>query len=232
MKPFSLSADSLYDLDTYMGRLRHFQKIINPMNLFYSKKTLKEYTEVLGNYGTPAYQEKYTDKQLWDMKYVIVSCVHSDTKEPLPKLFSTAAMVPVNIPMVFGLAVLPPTPFNQFFAQSLNQTYNFAFNYANRNASNRFNYSQLFGAYLGAVGSAVGISLGSAALSKKIRIKSLQSLVMNLSPFFGVAGANIFNLFFSRYKDFIGGIYLLDPETKEPISDKKSLVAGLSPLLL
>ena len=38
-------------------------------NLFYSKKTLREYTDVLGSYGTPSYHGKYTDKQLWEMKY-------------------------------------------------------------------------------------------------------------------------------------------------------------------
>jgi hypothetical protein len=36
-----------------------------------------------------------------------------------------------------------------------------------------------------------------------------------LAPFFGVASANLFNLSFSRYKDFIEGIGVQDAATGE-----------------
>lgn len=81
------------------------------------------------------------------MKYVVDANIHPQLKEPINILFRTSTFVPVNIPLCFFLSILPPTPVNQIFAQSLNQTYNFMFNYCNRNATNTFSNSMLASIY-------------------------------------------------------------------------------------
>jgi len=35
--------------------------------------------------------------------------MHPETEKPLPMLFRTSGFVPINIPMVIGLSILPPT---------------------------------------------------------------------------------------------------------------------------
>lgn len=38
-----------------------------------------------------------------------LASLHPELNQPLPTLFRTSAFVPVNIPMVIGLSILPPT---------------------------------------------------------------------------------------------------------------------------
>jgi hypothetical protein len=52
---------------------------------------------------------KYTDDELWNMRYVVDSSIHPQTKEIIPMPFRTSSFVPSNIPVTIMLAVLPPT---------------------------------------------------------------------------------------------------------------------------
>lgn len=62
-------------------------------------------------------------------------------------------------------------------------------------------------AYSGAVGTAVGVSLGLPLMVNKMPLPpSAKALLITSAPFFGIVSANIFNLFFSRFKDFSNGI--------------------------
>ncbi|CAD8179945.1 unnamed protein product [Paramecium pentaurelia] len=215
MKRYTNKEDSAEDLTTYWGRLKHFQNIISPANIFYSSEQLNEYGKILENVDKdPSIRKQYTDQQLWKMRYVVDSNIHPQLKEPVNILFRTSTFVPVNVPLAFGLAVLPPTPINQLLAQSANQTYNFMFNYCNRNASNVFSNEMLAFSYGGAVSSAVVGSLGTSWLFKKL---NAPALLIRACPLFGVLIANTFNLFFARYPDFQKGIQVFDDETQEPL---------------
>lgn len=42
-------------------------------------------------------------------KKACLASLHPQLNQPLPTLFRTSAFVPVNIPLVIGLSILPPT---------------------------------------------------------------------------------------------------------------------------
>ena len=61
--------------------------------------------------------KSYTEKELkyfWHMRSVVGSCVHPDTKEPIPWAMRTSAFVPTNLPIIAGMLLTAPTPFNTF----------------------------------------------------------------------------------------------------------------------
>ncbi|KAL4478069.1 hypothetical protein ABPG72_013508 [Tetrahymena utriculariae] len=228
MKQYSSSLESAFDLSTQVGRLEHFKNMMNPMNFFYTEETLMGYNQILKKFDTdPALKSQYTNEELWRIKYVVLSNVHPQTEKAIPYPFRTSAFVLSNTPISFGLAVLPPTPFNQIMSQSINQTFNFCFNYFNRNVSNVYNYSELAMSFSGAVAASIAGSLGTAAFSKKLTFnKTLSNIVLTISPFIGVCVANVCNLAFSRIQDFTKGIQVRDLETGEPIQIQNSFIAA------
>ena len=59
--------------------------------------------------------------------------------------------------------------------------------------------------FSGSVFFACTASLGTQTLIKRSNFKS-KNFLLKISPIFGILSANLFNLFSSRYKDFITGI--------------------------
>ena len=71
MKAFSHDLNSAYDSDTYLGRLKHFQKLVNPLNLLYSNEKLMEYKDILLKHKNNmiSREKQYNEEELWKMKY-------------------------------------------------------------------------------------------------------------------------------------------------------------------
>jgi hypothetical protein len=69
------------------------------------------------------------------------------------------AFVPVNVPILFGMLISPPTTFNTIFWQWFNQSFNAGLNYGNRNASSKYTNHDLMLGYTAAVGSSVSMAL-------------------------------------------------------------------------
>ncbi|EGR28399.1 tricarboxylate carrier family protein, putative, partial [Ichthyophthirius multifiliis] len=228
MKQYDPQLQSAFDLHTYKGRLQHFNMMLFPSNFFHYNQTIKDYQNTLKKIETdPSLQKQYSNQKLWEMKYVILSNTHPQTKECISIPFRTSGFIITNTPISFLLAVLPPTPINQIMSQTINQTFNFCFNYSNRNLSNIYNYKEMTFSYLCAITVAISSSLGTAAISRRITFnKFAQKIVLSISPYIGVALASSFNLFFSRYQDFIKGIQVCDIETEMPIRDSCSLQAA------
>jgi hypothetical protein len=89
--------------------------------------------------------------------------------------FRWSCFVPINVPLLFGIGLLPPTPFNQAFFQSLNQAYNFGVNLFNASASNPMNNQEIMTSASLAIGSALLVSVG---LRKAlIKIKSQNPII-------------------------------------------------------
>lgn len=125
MKEFDNSS-TLYDLTTQEGRIRHNARLYGPMyhnNLFntfrnslYSSSTLLKYREILKDYSSHLKNGNYTSEELWKMKYACMGSLHPETQEPINILFRWSSFGPVNIPIIMGLSVLPPTVFlSRFF---------------------------------------------------------------------------------------------------------------------
>jgi hypothetical protein len=68
-------------------------------------------------------KQKYSEEDLatfWHMRSVVGSCVHPDTQDPIPWAMRTSAFVPTNVPIIAGMLLTAPTPFNTFLWQWVN----------------------------------------------------------------------------------------------------------------
>ena len=83
-----------------------------------------------------------------------------DNEEPIMWVARMSAFVPTNIPIVAGMLMSAPTPFNTVFWQWVCQTYSAALNYGNRNASSTSTNADLAYAYGMACSISMGIALG------------------------------------------------------------------------
>ena len=92
------------------------------------------------------------------MKLVMASSENPDTKDIIPWHMRSSAFIPTNMPIFVGMVLSPPTMFQTFFWQWINQTYNAGFNYGNRNASSTQTTSELFIAYAKATAAACTVA--------------------------------------------------------------------------
>ena len=224
-KPFNPDTE-LYDMDHVVGRFTYINHIFSPKNLFYSSSTLYEYQKNI-DYWKINKESKLDNCELWRQHYIVKSNMHPETKEPVQIPFRWSCYVPVQIPIVYATYVLPRTTFNQVISQSVNQIYNFGVNYNNSSASNPMSAKDIAASLCLTLGSAVTFSVGIRKLLSRIHSTNiiLKSLLF-MTPYFGVAGASSMNLFFSRYKDVLHGVEVIDPETNEIYADYKSKIAG------
>ena len=226
MKKFTEGAH-LYE-DTYMGRVKHSYKLYHPKNALYSDQQIVELNKELKTYLKTGITTR-SDKELWDLYYIVKSNLHPETDQPVNKFFRWCNFVPTNIPLILGIAVLPPTTFNQIFFQSLNQSYNFGVNISNASASNQKSTNELLFSYFAAISSAIIGSAGLRAFLTKLKVSGPLGKVMMVStPYLGLVLASSVNLFFSRSKELNDGIPVNDPLTNHPIPDLRSRAAAKS----
>jgi hypothetical protein len=77
----------------------------------------------------------------------------------------------MNIPIIMGVMMTAPTPFNVVLWQTINQTCNAGLNYGNRNASSTQSMQTTLRNYVMAVTSAVSIAMLGRYLSKPLMVK-------------------------------------------------------------
>lgn len=148
---FDSNEASPYNLETYIGRVAHFYKILNPRTLLISDSQLKESLNALESYRTNPSMlcnpksgeiDQKMNKMLWESKLMKQSIVHPDTNKAIFWAFRFSAFPVINIPLT-TLLLFPGSTHITVLSQFLNQTYNVAVNYANRNASNPMSNSKL-----------------------------------------------------------------------------------------
>ena len=212
--------------DTYSDRMKDSMRLYNPLNLRYSDAEIIKMDQELQDYLKSGKTDKSND-QLWHMHYIARGNLHPETKQPITKLFRWTAFMPANIPLIWGVSILPPTPFNQIFFQSLNQTYNFGNNIANASASNKKSKTELTVSYIAAVSSAI---VGSAGLRSFLQKKNLPGwpgkVLLSCTPYMGLVFASSVNLAFSRSRELTEGIPINHPVTGAQIPDLKSATAA------
>ena len=227
---------------TYMGRLKYFFSVINPLQAFltdkdaqWAKGKMEEYYKSHKLHGgmelTP---EGF--KELMKADKIYKAIYHPDTKEKVPFTFRMCAFVPVNIPIVFGLVCTQPTLFNVIFWQWINQTYNACWNYSNRNATSTFTNKELAIAYTGAVSSSISIALVGRWMSKKFGSStgsiSKQRFVNGLVSLFALSTAGFLNLYLIRYNEMRKGIKVThkgkEYGTSKEAAKKAVITSGLT----
>ncbi len=172
---------------------------------------MQEYTNKL--YDFEVNPKKYDltnpkiNEDLWNAKYGLNSAINSETKKVIPIPARMCAFVPMNVPIAFGLIVLPATTFNIVTFNLINQTYNAMMNYANGSGTeDSIKYTSI--SYSLAVFSSItsGVLL-KRMFNKKASIGIIQEGVIRVLPS-GIAG--FLNLFFMRSDYFTKGISIRD----------------------
>jgi len=70
--------------------------------------------------GSQVYLSEEEISKLRKWQSVVNGSIHPDTGKPIPWLMRMSAFVPVNIPIIFGMLMARPSPFNIVFYQWLN----------------------------------------------------------------------------------------------------------------
>jgi sideroflexin-5 len=111
------------------------------------------------------------------------------------------AFVPMNVPILFGMLIMPSTTNSTIFWQWFNQSFNAGLNYGNRNASSTYTSSDLAQGYTAAVGSSVSVALllrkafsGMASSMTGARLILINSVISSLAG----GTASFLNTFFMR----------------------------------
>lgn len=105
----------------------------------------------------------------------------NDKDELVSRPFRMCGFVPMNVPILFGIVLAPPTlKFTALF-QWLNQSYNAGLNFGNKNSSCNYTNSDLGIGYGAAVGSSlvVALSLRMMTAGMTARSKGLKLLMIN-----------------------------------------------------
>eukprot|EP00347_Sterkiella_histriomuscorum_P001656 403371177 len=127
------------------------------------------------------------------------------------------AFVPVNVPILFGMILSPPSTVNTIFWQWFNQSFNAGLNYGNRNATSKYTNSDLLLGYSAAVGSSVTTALALrklfSPLVKRIPAGSPKLIIIN-SLVASLAGgtASFLNTFCMRQAEMKQGIDIFGDE--------------------
>ena len=204
--------------ETYLGRLKYFFVITNPLNAFIKEEKAQWAKKKMENYWA---QEKLhggmllTKDELQELlkaERVYNSIYHPDTKEKIPYAFRTCAFMPTNLPIIFGMICTPQNMFTVVFWQWINQTYNAFLNYCNRNATTTFTNKELAIAYTGAVTTSIGIALLGRKISERYGTTtgsiSSQRLRNGLVSLFALSSAGFLNLYLIRYNETKKGVML------------------------
>jgi len=211
--------NSLFDLNTFCGRLSHFLRVLDPRTLFTPQQELQRCDSIIQDWRKGI---QHADQELWDCKSTLEACTHPVSKEAIPVPFRMSAFTPVNIPIV--LAMMNATsPSGVLFVHWLNQTYNSAVNLSNCSGGGEADTTQILQSYLLAVVTSCSLALGLNKVAKQIPAASPA-----LFSYFAVSAAGTSNIMFSRQNEMREGAPMTDSTGKY---HGQSLIAGKSVVL-
>lgn len=107
------AGSSRYDLSTYLGRVKHFWGLVNPLkSVFASQEELNADIALIQRWkvekaaGLP--HSVTDDERLWNAKERLAAVYHPDTGEKIPLPLRMAMFMPVNLPITAGMLLSPP----------------------------------------------------------------------------------------------------------------------------
>lgn len=229
---FSLEEESMYDLNTYMGRVKHFAKITDIRQITITSRKLEEYQNMIKDFKEN--REKYNlndssvNEKLWKAQYGIRSAVNSETGKVLPIYARMCAFVLMNMPIAWCMSCLPVTRFNILFVNFANQSYNAMLNYNNSSGTEdslRFIVSSYALAVFSSVG--MGLFLRSILSRGNRKVGNIRELIIRFLP---SCTAGFINIFFSRSDYITKGIAVRDEKGNSlglsKISGIKAILEG------
>lgn len=163
---------------TFTGRFLYFVDVTKPSTLLYSEKTIESARTVINEYKRTGIMCG-SDSDMWRAYKVYNSAIHPTSEEIINPLFRVSAIAPVNIPIVFGMLLCPPTNVLGTMALHwINQSYNSACNYANR-AGDAQPVEQIAVSYSLAVSSACAFAYGLGRI-KVIGNRSVNAILTHV----------------------------------------------------
>ena len=125
----------------------------------------------------------------------------NDTGQIIPRPLRMCGFVPMNIPILFGMLLAPPTMFNTMLWQWINQTYNAGMNFGNKNSTCEYTSADLVGGYAAAVTAALSVSVTLRKLTAGLTKTATGNKLLILNAMVGgTAGgtASFCNTYFMR----------------------------------
>lgn len=207
---------------SFFSRFMHFQRVVDPRNFMITSAQLKEAQAHIAALkqkevatGRALLLSKGEYAQLQRCENMVNSAVSRETGEEIPRMMRMCAFVPVNVPILFGMLISPPTVANTIFWQWFNQSFNAGLNYGNRNASSNYTTKDLMQGYSAAVGSSVSMALLLRKLFSGVssRVTGSKLILIN-AVISAIAGgtAGFLNTFFMRQVEMTNGIEVYSDE--------------------
>lgn len=113
----------------------------------------------------------------------------NDTGEIIARPFRMCGYVPMNIPILCGILLAPPTMKWTAFFQWMNQSYNASMNYGNKNSTCEYTNTDLLKGYAAAASSSVAVALTLRALTSGVtKTATGKKLLLMNALIGGVAG--------------------------------------------
>ena len=220
---------SKYDLDTYMGRVKHCAEVSDPRMLLTTDKQLEESKALISDYRTG--KLTIPTPAFWLAKQRLDSTLHPDNGEKVFLPFRMSCCVISNLVVCVGMMTPGLGTAGTIFWQWANQSLNVAINNANANKSHKMSTQQLLINYTAAVTASCGVAVGLNKILPRLKNISLntRTILSRLIPFSAVVSAGIVNVFLMRSEELKKGINVYDPNDMdgEPvgISKKAAFVA-------
>ncbi|XP_017081688.1 sideroflexin-1-3 [Drosophila eugracilis] len=217
-----------YDQNAYLGRVKHFFLLTNPLNVLASASKLEEARQIVLKYraGKDVPECKTID-DVWRAKYLYDSAFHPETGEKQIVIGRMAAQMPMNTIITGGMMAFYKSTASVVFWQWFNQTFNAIVNYTNRSGTSPISQPQLITSYCLATSGAL-----VTALSLNRAVKNMNPLLGRLVPLVAVGAANCINIPCMRMQELRNGVTLLDEGNNEMGVSKKAAVLGISAVIL
>ncbi|KAK7428620.1 Sideroflexin FSF1 [Neonectria magnoliae] len=196
---------SQYDLNTYMGRVRHAMGLTDPTTLFAGSAGLESAKQLVTEYKTGKLERMTPD--LWTAKKVVDATLHPDTGEPVLLPFRMSSYVLTNLIVTAGMLQPGLKTVGIVGWQVANQSLNVAINSANANKSSPMTTAALVKSYFFAVGASCSVALGLNSIVPRLNVTpGTRAILGRLIPFAAVASAGGLNTYLMRRDEITKGI--------------------------
>ncbi|EJW88633.1 hypothetical protein WUBG_00454 [Wuchereria bancrofti] len=192
-----------WDQSRFLGRLRYFITITDPLKAFASQDTLQDSKRLLELYRAGREPCGTTMEDLQRAQAFYGSAFHPDTGQlqTLPGRMCANAW---GGTLLCGAMMLWYKSTRAIvFWQWANQSFNALVNYTNRNAQSPLSKRDLLVAYTSAVTGALGVAVG---LKNYLAKRAFSPLFQRFVPLAAVAVANAINIPFTRQNELLDGL--------------------------
>jgi tricarboxylate carrier len=222
--PFDANGDR-YDMDTFIGRVYHRYRMIDPRGLAYTPGMLRDCQDIIARHQKGE-RTGYADEELWTMKFNVEGGVHPTTNQVITPLLRMSAYIPVNVPIVLAMTmpVVVANPYATATVHFVNQSFNCVVNYANRSGEGQ-GVDAIAKAYVAAVSLSMAGGLGATFAVKRLGGNGLAATMVRATlPFCAVVASGCANVGIMRWPEWqTEGVPILDDEGN---ARGKSLAAG------